>query len=186
MFEAPKWGNGLSAPRFLLTVGAVFAILVGIYFGGLWLLMLTGLAIALGFREFNGRQRSKQMRDLANSRRLTFLGDTLTKGFPLHKTSSSSARSLCNCVVGDEDRREILVFDCRLGHGKGSFSRTMVAFRGNESAFGWARFGPDFKTERAGDWAVVYGARRLLTIAEIEALLSELARGPYHPSVESQ
>jgi hypothetical protein len=39
---------------------------------------------------------------------------------------------------------------------------------------GLAQHGPDLETERVDEWFIVSGSRRILTVEEIEALLSEL------------
>ena len=104
----------------------------------------------------------------------TFLGDTLPKGFPIHRTSSRLAHSIRRAFTGDRKKKEILVFDCRLGYGKGTFSRTVVAARVDPTVFRWASVGPDLNSERVDEWTVIYTSNRLLLVEEIDALVSEV------------
>jgi hypothetical protein len=64
------------------------------------------------------------------------------------------------------------VFDCTIGYGRRCRPRTVVAARGQSGGFGWARFGPDLVTEEVGEWSMVYSSNRLMSIEEIEALVS--------------
>ena len=72
-----------------------------------------------------------------------------------------------------ESEGSSVFFDCTLGYGKTRFSRTVVGARG-PVGFGPAQHGPDLESERVDDWFIVFGSRRILTIEEIESLLSEL------------
>ena len=76
--------------------------------------------------------------------------------------------------MGVKGGQEFVAFDCTLGHGKTRFSRTVAAVRAPAEAFGTARFGPDLLTEGVGEWTVVYGSRRILSVGEIEALVAEI------------
>jgi hypothetical protein len=120
------------------------------------------------------RQRTRLIREFASRTGFLFLDDCLPKSFPIQETSSRGAHSISRAFAGDKSNTEVLVFDCRLGHGKGKFHRTVVAVRGKSSDFGWARFGPDLETEEVGGWALVYGAKRLLGLDEIAELIAEL------------
>lgn len=173
MFETPKSEWGLTTPHVLVLICGAGAFFIGAYFDVLWYSWGSMLAIAAALSLFQEGQRSKQLKALALSGNWTFLGDSLPKSFPMQRTSSGSAQFIRNALVGEIKGRRVLLFDCRLGRGKARFSRTVVAACGDVSEFGWARFGPDTEAEQVGNWAVVYGANRLLTVEEIELLLSE-------------
>ena len=117
------------------------------------------------------RGRSRHLRDFACRMGLRYIGGALPKSFPFHRTASSQARAIGDTISGDKGQREVLVFDCALGYGKGRFRRTVVAVRGQQSGFGVARFGPDLVIERTGEWETVYSSGRLLAIEEVEALV---------------
>ena len=78
-------------------------------------------------------------------------------------------------MIGSSGSKEIVIFDCTVGYGRGRRPRTVVAARGQQNGFGWAQFGPDIVAEKAGEWMFVYGSDRLLSIGEIDALLSEFS-----------
>jgi hypothetical protein len=130
---------------------------------------------ALGLIAWNllvERARAKQIRRYAQSRGLVYIGAALPKSFPLSKTSLSWSSPVRNALAGDKSGKELLVFDCRLGTGKGSRSQTVVAVRGEAECFGAARFGPSLTTETVEDWTLLYRSKRILPLEEIEALLS--------------
>ena len=175
MFELNKSEIGPSASRIAIAMGGIA--LVGAFFltGKLFWVLWIGLIAALLVRySIQDRQRTRQMREFASRTGFLFLDDCLPKSFPIQDTSSRGAHSISRAFAGDKSNREVLVFDCWLGHGKGSLNRTVVAVRGKPSDFGWARFGPDLETEEVGGWALVYGTKRLLRPNEIAELIAEL------------
>jgi hypothetical protein len=84
----------------------------------------------------------------------------------------SSIRRAFVGSVGSNGCKDLVVFDCTIGYGRGRHRRTVVAARGQSGGFGWARFGRDLLTEEVGEWTIVYGSNRLMSIEEIEALVS--------------
>jgi len=185
MFEQHKTELGFDGRRlFLLIAAAVLllsiACLIATRNGGsdhffMWAFGLA-MAVAIVRQLLRDAERTKEIRELALRLGITYVGAALPKSFPLHKTSSSLARSISRACAGEVGRREILFFDCELGHGKGRFHRTVVALRGQRADFGAARFGPDLVTEEVGRWTLVYGSRRLLEIAEIDDLVFEASQ----------
>jgi hypothetical protein len=119
------------------------------------------------------RARAREIREFAARHGLTYIGGAVPKSFPLHRTESRLAHSIRAAVAGDGRTNEIVFFDCTLGHGKPRLSRTVVGTRG-PVGLGLAQHGPDLETERVDEWFIVSGSRRILTVEEIEALLSEL------------
>jgi hypothetical protein len=176
MFEMPMARFGLTKRQRLFGICGVGAFFISAYLGALWYtwLILLGLTVVLSL--FQDMERSNQLKAFALSCKLVFLGDALPKSFPMQRTSACSGHSIRNAVTGTSNSRDILLFDCSLGRGKRRFRRTVVAGRGSVAEFGWAGFGPDLEAEQVGDWAVVYGSRRLLALNEIETLLSEFGR----------
>ena len=171
MFETGRTALELNPTKILAGVAVGASLLFAAAYGWLWCGWIGIIAAMwmLGF--IRGAQRTKLIRKFASDKGLTFIGNSLPRQFPIHHTSSCQAHSIRRVVVGDD----VLLFDCRTGSGKGSRGRTVVAGRGEPSAFGWVRFGPDFETEQAGEWTLVYGSRRLLALEEIETLVSEFS-----------
>jgi hypothetical protein len=180
MFEQQRTEFGLPVLRLLagllaiaLLIGVVEALAKYTALRDIASLSVVGAVFAfLIFRDvLQQRARARQIREFAHRMGLLYIGAALPKSFPLHRTSSGQARSITNVVSGDKGQKEILVFDCKLGYGKGRFSCTVVAVRGQEGGFGAARFGPDLLTEWVGEWEIVYTSRGLLLVEEIETLV---------------
>jgi hypothetical protein len=175
MFEQSQVGLGLDLARmwqrWLLGLLFVACLIATASFSPLYIMgvAFAGLIIWDTLRQ---RARTQEVRQLAQRMGFTYIGSAVPRSFPLQMTSSGSARSISRAVAGDRDNKELVLFDCMLGHGRARFYRTVVAVRGQDSVFGIARFGPDLVTEQVGEWALVYGDRRLLLIEEIEALVS--------------
>ncbi len=172
MFEAQKTALGLNPTRIQVGVGIGLVVLWFMFSGLFWHVWIGFLVVMLILHFIRDEDRTKQMRKFASDTRLTYIGDSLPRHFPMQNTSWRLAHSISRVVVGED----FLLFDCRIGHGKGSRGRTVVAARGEPSAFGWARFGPDLETEQAGEWTLAYGSNRLLELEEIRALMSEFSR----------
>jgi hypothetical protein len=175
MFELNKSEIGPSGSRIAIAIGGIG--LFGALFlsGKLFWILWIGLLAALFARYLiQERQRTGLIREFASRTGFLFLHDCLPKSFPIQDTSSRGAHSINRVFAGDISNKEVLEFDCRLGHGKRQLNRTVVALRGKSSDFGWVRFGPDLETEEVGRWALVYGTRRLLGLDEIARLIAEL------------
>ena len=181
MFEQRKSDLGLDTRRILTS--AIMAVVLPAVAGtiatcwgngdGFFLYLFGTLIVAVIIRQIVADwRRGQEMRRLAQTLRFTYIGSALPPSFPLFKTSSRTARNLRNVCVSDTREREVLFFDCELGHGRGRWHRTVVALRGPAEDFGGARFGPDLAKEEIGDWAMVYGTSRQLEPIEILALVS--------------
>jgi hypothetical protein len=79
-----------------------------------------------------------------------------------------------NAVAGDKENAELILFDCKIGTGKGRFTQTLFAVRGLNKTFGAARFDPNLISERVDDWTLIYRYKKVLPPEEIEALLSSI------------
>jgi hypothetical protein len=119
-------------------------------------------------------KRTKEIRQYAQSKGFTYVGTALPKSFPFSQTWVSRARSITNAVAGDQRGKELLLFDCTLGSGKGRRTQTVVAVRAPEESFEAARFSLFLMTEEAGDWTLVYRPNQLLPLEEIDALLADI------------
>ena len=166
MFETQETGLGLRP----LPIVAGIVVLICMCIFGVWPVWIGFLIVMMAVHVIRDKERTKLITKFASDMGLTFLGNSLPSYFPIQQTSSRLAHSIRRVVIGEE----VLLFDCRIGHGKGSRGRTVVAARGEPSVFGWARFGPDLATEQAGEWTLVYGSGRVLQLEEIGALMSEV------------
>jgi hypothetical protein len=182
MFGQSKTALGLDARRIFLSIlGTVLLLVIASLVAKLanagdqvlLYAFVIAAAILVVRQVVQGRQRTKEILQLAETLGFEHFGVTLPASFPLHKTSSRRARSISRAYVSAGSRNEMLFFDCELGHGRWRFSRTVVALRGDRAEFGAARFGPDIATEDVSGWTVVYGERRLLEPGEIARLAHE-------------
>jgi len=123
---------------------------------------------------FQQYERGREILQFAQRMEFSYLGGSLPPTFPLHLTSSSRAHSIDNTVIGNRGKKVLVLFDCRMGHGKTSYWRGVLAVRGQHQGFGVAQYGPDLSTEQVDDWTVVYGSKRLLSLGEIEELVAEM------------
>jgi hypothetical protein len=122
------------------------------------------------------RARTKQVREFAETRSLTYIGATVPATFPPEAARALRwAHSMRRAVVAANGSKDLILFDCTVGYGRGSRHRTVVAARGRHGAFGWAPCSPDLMTEEVGEWTLVYPSNRLMSLEEIEALVSEFS-----------
>lgn len=102
--------------------------------------------------------------------RFPYIGSSVPKSFPLQRAKAFQwGSSVRRVFVGNSSSKDLVVFDCTIGYGRGRRPRTVVAARGQSGGFGWARFGPDLVTEEMDEWTIVYGSNRLMSIEQIEA-----------------
>src|SRR5579883_1576365 len=114
--------------------------------GGTPFLYIVGtlLIFYMLWRAFRERERTKQIREFSGSRDLIYMGSAVPKSFPLHRAKAFQwGSSIRRAFVGSDGGRDLIVFDCTIGYGRGRRPRTVVAARGHSDGFGWARFGPD-------------------------------------------
>jgi len=133
----------------------------------------TLLTCYLVWHALRERERTKQIRELSARRSLTYLGSAVPKSFPSHRAKAFQwGSSIRRAFVGNSGSKDLVAFDCTIGYGRGRRPRTVIAARGQSGGFGWARFGPDLLTEELGEWTIVYGSNRLMSVEEIEALVT--------------
>jgi hypothetical protein len=78
----------------------------------------------------------------------------------------------------------IVIFDCRIGQGKGSWRRTIIAAKSNADIFESVPMILDLIREPAGDWTVLYQPKTyqivppgLVAVPELDGLLELLSSG---------
>jgi hypothetical protein len=90
------------------------------YRGVFWYVGPGFLLIVLILQWARDEKRTRMIQNFASNKGLAFLGDSLPRRFPLQQISSRLARSISRVVTGDQNDKDVLLFDCRLGRGKGS------------------------------------------------------------------
>ena len=144
----------------------------------LWLLVAAVFALVVALRR---RHRAAEMRKLAARTGLCYLGRGVPKSLTLDGTALLPTTAIWNLVDGDRRGIRVMAFDCRVGAGKGSWCRTVIATDASADRLTATRFNPDLAVERSGKWAVVYQSKTPLTrsglmpVDEVEAHLNAIA-----------
>jgi hypothetical protein len=126
------------------------------------------------------------MKQIASKFRFVFLGKALPRSLVLVRTGLERISSCWNVIDGQRDGVRIVIFDCRIGEGKGSWRRTIVAAEGKPDIFRAVPFVLELSNEQAGDWTLLYQPKSygilppgLMATSEIEALLQLLGSGEH-------
>ncbi len=84
-------------------------------------------------------------------------------------------------MEGTQNGVPIIAFDCRVGTGKTSWRRTVIAARSNRDVFATMFSAFSYAVDRAGDWVIldmprtgILVGRSFMPIPELEARLSTL------------
>ena len=77
------------------------------------------------------------------------------------ETGLAGVSSTWNVIHGDQNGAFVIAFDCRIGKGKGSWRRTVIAARSSREVFGSAKFDTSLVVERAGEWTILYRPKKL-------------------------
>jgi hypothetical protein len=143
-----------------------------------WLIGAGLLLAALYVRQ---RRRSAAIRALAIRSGFNYLGSALPRSLTLNGTPIDSATSTWNVIDGERHGVRIVVFDCQIGTGKGSWRRTVIAAESAADVFGVVSFNHELKADRSGKWLILYQPKTvslippgLMPIAELETHLSSI------------
>ena len=101
--------------------------------GGTPFLYILGtlFACSIVWHAFRERARTKAIREFCARRDLTYVGEALPKSFPFNKaTAFQWGGSVQRAFVGSIGSRDLVMFDCTIGYGRGFRPRTIVAARG--------------------------------------------------------
>lgn len=144
-----------------------------------WIFILAGMVFLAALYVQKGR-RSAAIRSLATRLGFHYLRRELPKSLTLHGTPLSCMSSISNVIDGEIGGVRVVAFDCRIGSGKGSWRRTVIAVESEPEIFGGA-FNLDLSVDRAGRWAFLYEPkaisivpRGLMPIAELESHLNAI------------
>jgi hypothetical protein len=86
-----------------------------------------------------------------------------------------------NVIDGEPRGTRIVAFDCRIGAGKGSWSRTVIAVKTDIGSITASAFDSALRIERMKDWVVIYRpkdfagiTRQLMPVTELELYLEAI------------
>jgi hypothetical protein len=144
----------VSVLEYLLPVAA------GIFFLILWL---------------HERKRTADIKGIASRYKFHYLDTALPGSLSLAGTPIARASKTWNVIDGERDGIRIVAFDCRIGEGKRSWRRTVIAAQTPLDIFRSSQFNYA-PVERSGEWVIMYrpqtffrGSVGLMSAAELEA-----------------
>ena len=119
------------------------------------------------------------MKDMATRTGFSYLGRGVPKSFSLSGTGLEHTTAIWNFIDGNRHGVRMVAFDCRIGAGKGSWRRTVIATDVEPHRLSTTAFNPDLVVERTGNWSIIYQPKvfslippGLMPIAEVEAHLN--------------
>ena len=118
--------------------------------------------------------RRKWFRHYAQRTGLSYMGDEVPRILPLWNTPIPWSGYVSNTIWGDKGDKQLVIFDAKISQGKGGRSQTILAIRGLVEHFGVQRFDPSLLEVHVDEWTLIYRPMRLMTVEEIEALLSNI------------
>jgi hypothetical protein len=136
--------------------------------------VVAGLTFLIGlFIYFQSRKRSRDIRELASKIGFAYLSDELPASLTLPDDPFSRIGAAWNVIDGERNGVRVVAFDCRIGNGKGSWARTIIAAQTQRAIFE-TLFSSEYTVDRAGEWTIFYqpqgaGANGLMPVSEIEA-----------------
>src|SRR5512138_2973808 len=104
---------------------------------------VIGAAFVAGFLYYRSRCRMSEIRALAVKLGFTYIGTALPRSLSLKGTELASCSSVWNVIDGEPHGIRVIGFDCRIGQGKGSWRRTVVAVQSGAGKFEPTLFNPD-------------------------------------------
>lgn len=151
-----------------------------------WWNLLAGvvLMIAVVVYWIRDRLRVHAIRTLACKLGFTYLGKTrLPEALSLYGTPFNNATLVWNVLDGERGSTRVIAFDCKVGLGKGSYQRTVIAARSLADVFGAKAFNPAIEVTRSAQWALLYyppptvGSSHpsLMPVAELAAHLESIS-----------
>jgi hypothetical protein len=150
--------------------------------GGFWILV-AGIGLVLGASGVGALYRASRIKKLAAKFGFDYLGRTDPPFVSLVDTPFSKATSFWNVIQGQQAGVRVVVFDCRIGSGRHSWRRTVIAAETSAEVFAGVRFNPELTIDRSGSWQLMhepqlgtFAVRHLLPVREVEAYLAEIGR----------
>ena len=92
---------------------------------------LIGAAVLLAMLCLHYQRRAAAMRAVATRLGFEYRAETLPPSLDLRGTGLNSATSTWNVIEGKRHGVRVVAFDCRLGTGKGSWRRSVIAAEGS-------------------------------------------------------
>src|SRR5438270_12876238 len=104
---------------------------------------LAGLGLFFVVEHVNERRRAAAIQRLALQLGFHYLGRAVPASLTLSGTQLAYAKAIWNLIDGERQGMRIIVFDCRIGGGKGSWRCTAIAADATTDVFGAVKFDTD-------------------------------------------
>ena len=108
------------------------------------------------------RKRSAAVRRLADQLGFAYLGSILPGSLDLRGTPIDALSSVWNAIDGSRQGLRVIAFDCRIGTGKGSWRRTVIAVQTIDNVFGG--HDSELQVDHSGAWSILYAPKSLRLI----------------------
>lgn len=122
--------------------------------------------------------RALAFRSLAREFGFARLNKRLPEALSLYGTPFAHRRLTWNVLDGERDKLRVVVFDCQIGEGNGSWQGTVIAIRTGPTSMDSAKFDPRMKVDNSGGWSVFYYPSRLklklMPVKELRAHLNSI------------
>ena len=145
---------------------------------GLWITLIGGFIVWSLWADW---RRNQMMLMLMSSLGLKSWGNQLPPALSLTGTPMAHTSAIWNVMEGERSGIPFVVFDCRMGAGKGSWRRTIIAARSGRDVFATVPSESSYTVDRCGDWMILYAPKRgfivgssLMPISELVARLKSL------------
>lgn len=152
-------------------------------------LLVTAILAALVGGWWIQRRRTIEIKNIAARLNFRYIGASLPSSLTLNGTEIARATTFWNVLDGEPNGVRVIAFDCRIGEGKGSCRRTVIAAKTPNDIFRpiiSELFRPvlseaDLAIDRSGDWAIMYQSiarsivpAGLMPIQELETRLQSI------------
>jgi hypothetical protein len=128
-----------------------------------------------------GRVRAGEVRALAATHGFHYLGEALPRSLDLAGSLLASVGSVWNVIDGEPRGTRIVAFDCKIGEGRGSRRRTVVAVKVQAGISTIPRFDARLRQEQVRGWVLIYRPEDfalidtgLTPISELQAYLEAI------------
>ena len=128
-------------------------------------------------------RRTRQLREWASHNGFTSLGKALPKSIDPKGSGIGGVSSVWNVYERQGDGAHIVLFDCRIGRGKGSSRRTVIAAEASRDVFDTVPLEVGMTVDHQENWQILYrslvpsyGLRPLMPVDEIKARIRAIRR----------
>jgi hypothetical protein len=138
------------------------------------------------------QRRDRAMKSLAIRLNFHYLGAVLPRTLTIREPWLNEMTSTRNVIDGERNSIRVVAFDCRIGYGKGSSVRTVVAAKAarnvfvsqtNRDLFRSVTSDDDLTVSQSGDWILLYRPKQrfelkssgLIPIDELEMHINSIA-----------